>query len=45
VQKAYSLGASWYLQKPCTLDEYHELVQRFALFCEKMSETLGVEGK
>lgn len=41
VQKAYALGASWYLQKPCTLEQYHQLVQRFALFCEKISEQSG----
>lgn len=44
VQRAYALGASWYLQKPCTLEQYHQLVHRFALFCEKISEQFAPHG-
>jgi CheY-like chemotaxis protein len=39
VEKAYALGASWYLQKPCTLNEYHKLVRRFAEFCQRICDS------
>jgi CheY-like chemotaxis protein len=37
VQKAYALGANWYIQKPRTLEEYQVMIQRLVHFCEEIS--------
>jgi len=37
IQRAYSLGANWYIQKPCTLEDYRVLVERLINFCEQIS--------
>jgi len=37
IQRAYNLGANWYLQKPRTLEEYQLLVQHLVNFCQQIS--------
>jgi len=37
IQRAYALGANWYVQKPRTLEEYQVLIQRLIHFCQQIS--------